>query len=695
MVTMLVTMTASVRKPLLFTLALLTCPVALAAGGMPDFFAEVAVLIVASAVIGYLCFRLGLVPIIGFLLTGVLLGVTGLVDNPELIDAVAEVGVILLLFTIGIEFSLDNLMRIRRLLFVGGGVQVGLVTLIVTLTMLLAGVEWRASLFTGMLIALSSTAIVMKLLDSRGETNAPAGQISLGILIFQDLAVVGMVILVPILGGEGATLGGVALSLGSAAAIVAAILLLARRVMPQMLEALARTCSQEIFVLGVIAVCFGTAYLTGLAGVSLSLGAFLAGLLVSESRFGSQALGEILPLQIIFSAAFFVSVGLLLDIVFLVQNLPVILAVIAGVLVVKTLAATAGAKILGYPLGVSLAAGLTLAQVGEFSFVLQRSGSDVGLFPAGLAGAGEQTVIAATVLLMGITPNLATLGNTLNARLERRRKVEERAAFDGDEKVEGLENLNDHVLIAGYGAGGKLLSSVLQREEVPFGIVTLSPTGASEAEEKGMKAMRGDYTKNFILSQAGILRARLLVLLDDEPGHAERVIEVVRGVRNDLPILTRAQFYSGALALKRAGSTTATAEEIESLVPLLSDVLTSYSSRRRGAGNARSLLIENEPNVRVETVQLSEQQRISEACSHQEETKVVTPDAEVCLDCVAQGDTWVHLRVCMTCGHVGCCDSSKNKHASKHANEKAHPIIKSFEQGESWAYCYTDEVTLA
>ena len=688
-------MNRRMHNTLLATFALLTGPVAFAAGGMPDFFAEVSILIVASAVIGYGCFRLGLVPIIGFLLTGVLLGVTGLVDNPELIDAVAEVGVILLLFTIGIEFSLDNLMRIRRLLFVGGGVQVGLVTLIVTTIMLLSGVDWRASLFTGMLVALSSTAIVMKLLDSRGETNAPAGQISLGILIFQDLAVVGMVILVPILGGEGATLGSVALSLGSAAAIIAAILLLARRVMPTMLEALARTCSQEIFVLGVIAVCFGTAYLTGLAGVSLSLGAFLAGLLVSESRFGSQALGEILPLQIIFSAAFFVSVGLLLDLAFLVQNLPVILAVIVGVLLIKTLAATAGAFTLGYPLGVSLAAGLTLAQVGEFSFVLQRSGSDVGLFPAGLEGAGEQTIIAATVLLMGITPNLATLGNTINARLERRRKAQERAAFGAEEgEAEGLDDLSDHVLIAGYGAGGKLLASVLQREEVPFGVVTLSPTGATEAEAAGMRAMRGDYTKNFILNQAGILRSRMLAILDDEPEHAARVIEVVRGLDRELPILTRAQFYSGALSLKRAGSTTATAEEIESLVPLLSDVLTSYGSRRRDPSSARSLLIENEPNVTVETVQLSEQQRTSEACSHQEETKVVTPDAEVCLDCVAQGDTWVHLRVCMTCGHVGCCDSSKNQHASKHAQRKAHPIIKSFEKGESWAYCYTDEVTL-
>ena len=378
------------------------------------------------------------------------------------------------------------------------------------------------------------------------------------------------------------------------------------------------------------------------------------------------------------------------------QNLPVILAVIAGVLLVKTLAAAAGALVLGYPLGVALAAGLTLAQVGEFSFVLQRSGSDVGLFPAGLAGAGEQTIIAATVLLMGITPNLATLGNTLSARLASRRKARERAAAGaGEGEAEGLGDLDDHVLIAGYGAGGKLLASALQREEVPFGVVTLSPAGASEAEAAGMRAMRGDYAKTFILNQAGVGRSRMLAILDDEPEHAGRVIELVRGFDRELPILTRAQFYSGALSLKRAGSTVATAEEIESLVPLLSNVLTSYGSRRRDPSSARTLLIESEPNVSVETVQLSEQQRTSEACSHQEQTKVVTPDAEVCLDCVAQGDTWVHLRVCMTCGHVGCCDSSKNKHASKHAQKEAHLIIKSLERGESWAYCYKDEVTLA
>ena len=188
--------------------------------------------------------------------------------------------------------------------------------------------------------------------------------------------------------------------------------------MPKVLEALARTCSQEIFLLGVIAICFGTAYLTGLAGVSLSLGAFLAGLLVSESRFGSQALGEILPLQILFSAAFFVSIGLLLDVGFLLQNLPLVLAVVAGMLVLKALITTGSARALGYPLGTALAAGLILAQVGEFSFVLERAGREVGLFPAGLAETGGQTFIAATVLLMGVTPFLAGLGSALGRRLE-------------------------------------------------------------------------------------------------------------------------------------------------------------------------------------------------------------------------------------------------------------------------------------
>ncbi|MGB3616490.1 MAG: cation:proton antiporter, partial [Catalinimonas sp.] len=313
----------------------------LAAGAVPLFLTEVVLLIVAAAGVAYVCQRFGLVPIVGFLLAGVLIGpnALGLVNDPELIEAAAEVGVLLLLFTIGIEFSLDKLAKIQRLIFGGGGLQVGLTTAIVAGLMMLFGFDWKVGVFTGFLAALSSTAIVIKLLGDRGETNALHGQTAVGLLIFQDLAVIVMVLLVPALGtatgGETFSALDLAVALGKAALIIAFVLVIARRFLPPLLEHVARACSSELFLLVIVAICFGTAYLVGLAGVSISLGAFLAGLLVSQSRFAEHALSEILPLQILFSATFFVSVGLLLDVHFMITHLPMVLGLIAVVLVIK------------------------------------------------------------------------------------------------------------------------------------------------------------------------------------------------------------------------------------------------------------------------------------------------------------------------------------------------------------------------
>jgi CPA2 family monovalent cation:H+ antiporter-2 len=300
------------------------------------FLTEAVALVLAGAVIAYVCFRLGLVPIVGFLVAGVVIGpnALGLVRDQDVVDAAAEVGVMFLLFTIGIEFSLAKLGRIKHLIFTGGGLQVAGASFVTTAVLAMLGVEWRAALFTGFLVALSSTAIVLKLLADRGETTTPHGEVALGLLIFQDLAVIVMVLLVPLLAGAGGSAWAIGLALAKAGAIIALVLVVARRVMPIVLESVARTCSPELFLLTVIAICFGTAYVTNLAGVSLSLGAFLAGLLVSESRFSHHALGEILPLQILFSATFFVSVGMLLDLMFLLTYLPQVLLAIALVLLV-------------------------------------------------------------------------------------------------------------------------------------------------------------------------------------------------------------------------------------------------------------------------------------------------------------------------------------------------------------------------
>jgi CPA2 family monovalent cation:H+ antiporter-2 len=360
---------------------------AAASSSAPAYLAPTVALVVAAFLIGYLIVRMRVVPIVGFLVAGVLIGphALGLVERQEMVEAAAEIGVILLLFTIGIEFSLERLARIRRYVLLGGGLQVTL-TVALTLGLLVAfGVGWREGLFTGFLVALSSTAIVLKLLSDAGRTASQVGQVSLSLLVFQDLAVVLMVLLVPVLGADGGSPGELGWALAKAAAIIALVLVLARRVMPPALERVARTCSPEVFLLAIIATCLGTAFLTALAGVSVSLGAFLAGLVVSESRHSEHALGEILPLQILFSAAFFVSVGMLLDLRFVLSNMLLVLGVIAAVLVVKVVATAVSVAALRPSAATAVSTALLLAQVGEFSFVLEVVGRDSGLAVAGWA----------------------------------------------------------------------------------------------------------------------------------------------------------------------------------------------------------------------------------------------------------------------------------------------------------------------
>ena len=683
----------------------------LAAGGAPAFFTEVAALLVASALVAYVCYRFGLLPIVGFLLTGVLIGpnALGLVEDQELIDAAAEVGVILLLFTIGIEFSLEKLARIKRLIFLGGGLQVGITVAAVTGLLLLLGVELNVGLYTGCLVALSSTAIVLKLLSDRGETETEVGQIGLGLLIFQDLAVIVMVLLVPILGGGGGSLGELGLALGTAAGIIVLVLVVARRVMPRILEAVARTCSPELFLLAVIAICFGTAYLTSLAGVSLSLGAFLAGLVVSESRFSEHAFGEILPLQILFSAAFFVSVGLLLDVQVLMANLGWVLAAIGVVLVLKVLITTLSVRALGYSMPAALCSALYLGQLGEFSFVLERAGREAGLL-AGGTEAGPATFIAATVVLMVITPFLAQLGRKLEARMNARAEADGRQAItaggDGEAGEEPFADARDHVIIAGYGAAGQRLARSLREADVPFVILTLSPGGANEAERDEMPVLRGDYARQHTLSLAGLDRAKVLVVADDDPSMAQRVVAVTRALRSDVRIVARTRFEAEVHELAEGGADHVISEEQESHVRLLDEVLETYevepdertryttALRERRADGPRSGNGRPGTPLTSRTMELSEKEKGSRKCDHQGQTSEVTPGTNGCEECLAMGDTWVHLRVCLSCGHVGCCDSSKNKHARKHHGSTGHPIVKSGEPGEAWSWCYEDKQML-
>lgn len=728
----------------------------------PSFLAQVVALLVASAVIAYVCQRLRILPIVGFLLAGVVIGphALGLVEDAELVDAVAEIGIVLLLFTLGIEFSMERLARIRRAIFAGGGLQLGLTIAAAMGVLALLGVDWRTGFYTGALIALSSTAIVLKVLTDRNEVTSPKGQLALGILIFQDLAIVALVLVLPFLSGAGAMSPmALARGLGVAALIVVLVVVVARRVIPWILERVARACSPEIFLLTIIALCLGTAWLTNLAGVSLSLGAFLAGLVVSESRFSHHAFSEILPLQILFSAFFFVSVGMLLDLGFVARHPLLIVAVVLAVVLLKTIIIGVTARVLGYGGVVAGATAFLLAQIGEFSFVLERAGRAAGLYPADDEAMGAQTFIAAAVILMAGTPLLERASKWLESRREAR--VAEALTRVAETEAERV-TLENHVIVAGYGSTARYLTRVLRDSGIPFVILTLSPTGASEAEREGLRVVLGDYSRRFLLELANIEAAKMLVVPDDTPDITRRVVAVARGISPTLRIVVRTHSAADADSLLNEGADQVLVDELELGVQLFTLVLTEYqvspeevddhvdtvraggyAALRKGVPDApivvcneldeecfdtRAFTVRRAMTIRelgihvmsvergsetftsppddfalavgdrvtarrlqqARTVALTDAQRNGCAHAASVQQEFVTTAAG-CEDCLKTGDTWVHLRACMTCSGIRCCDTSKNQHATKHYHASGHPVIRSYQPGETWAWCYPDE----
>ncbi|MDT0632495.1 cation:proton antiporter [Rubrivirga litoralis] len=553
----------------------------LAAGPLP-FVGELAALFAAGVVVAYLCYRVRLVPIAGFLLAGVVIGpeALGLVRDVELVAQLAEVGVIILLFSIGVEFSLAQMARLARPIFLGGGLQVALTIGAVTGGLLLLDVGVGPAVFTGFLVSLSSTAIVLKVLGERAETDTPVGRVVLAMILFQDLVIVVMVLLIPALAGEGGSALDVAWALGKAALVIAAVLVGARRVVPALLERVAETRRTELFLLAVAAVCLGTAWAVSLAGVSLAIGAFLAGLLVSESDYAEHALSEILPLQTLFTAAFFLSVGMLLDPAFLWANLGLVAAVAAVVLVAKAAVAAFSARLLGSPLGVALAVGLALAQIGEFSFVLALAGADVGLLPGGVAS-GDQILIAVTVVLMLATPGLVALGPRLSAL---GRRVETAAGVGGAGGPNGGGgaghghgvDLQDHTVVVGYGLAGRRLARVLGESGIPYAVSDLNPRSLREAHADGAVTVYGDASREPILRGLGVERAKLLVVAINDGDATRRITAVARHLNPTLQILARTRFVADVEPLTRAGADVVVPEEMETTVRLFTHVLGAY-----------------------------------------------------------------------------------------------------------------------
>lgn len=655
----------------------------LAAGESPVFLGPVVGLLVAAAVIGYLSVRLRIVPIVGFLLAGVLIGPhqIGLIADTGTVRAAADIGVMLLLFTIGVEFSLTRLASIKRLVLLGGGLQVLLTTALTAAVVMVFGAGWSTAVFTGFLVALSSTAIVLKVLSSSGRTTTVVGQSALGALIFQDLAVVLMVLIVPLFGSGasgGSGIWDLLRALGTAAVVLAVVLVVARKLMPPLLERVARTCSPEVFLLTVVAIAFGTAYLTSLAGVSVALGAFLAGLVVSESRHSAHALGEVLPLQIIFSATFFVSIGMLLDLDVLLRLWWLILLLAVAVIVIKMLGSLAALTAVRVGAPAALAGSLLLAQIGEFSFVLQRTGSQTGLNPAGLGADGEQVLIAVTVALMVATPALAAAGDRFSRALLARGPAT--ASSTSQQSATGRDG---GVLISGWGPVADGLAATLASRQVPVTVTTLNPDLAAEAQAHGHRVVRGDPIKENVLADAGLHAARLVVICENDNEEAAHIATVIRQLEPSAPLVIRPRDVADAQTLAPTG-----ADHVVDTASAVNTPLTTLVLQRLGLDEPDSAY--PNPTVVVQFVPDP-----TTECPHVSEIQPVLPTTAGCIECLRAGrHDWIHLRTCLQCGHVGCCDSSPGRHASAHATTSGHPIIASAEPTETWGWCFLDQTQL-
>ena len=392
---------------------------ALIALGAPPLVADFAVLTIGAAVLGYLCQRIGLESIVGFLIAGALVGpnALGVIQDMELVEGMGEIGIIFLMFAIGLELSADRLRRMGALMLGGGAIQVGLTIAIVTGLCSLWGVETKTGIYTGCLLALSSTAVVLKLLSTRGTTESETGRIALAFLIFQDIAVVVMVLFVPILGGDGGGLGDIFSALGKAVVVVVVILLGSRLIVPRFLDAVDRFTDDEAFLFAVLAIAAGFAWLVTFFGMTASLGAFLGGLVVSAGRHRHRAERFVKPFQMVFAAVFFSYIGMLLDLGFVFDHLGLV-AILAGLaILVKVGPIALGARAFGQRPAAAAAAACLLAQVGEFSFVLQRVGEEAGLSVAGQGADGDQAFIATTVVLIAVTPALYQLAIAVGQRM--------------------------------------------------------------------------------------------------------------------------------------------------------------------------------------------------------------------------------------------------------------------------------------
>lgn len=535
---------------------------------------EIVIIFTLSIGVLLVCHRLRLPAVVGFLATGVLCGPhgMGLVKGIEDVDMLATIGIVLLLFTVGMEFSLQKIIKYKYYFFIGGSFQVFLTALVsFFVSKFIYDSTWEGAIFLGFLISLSSTAIVLRALDEKGDSDSPHGRLVIGILIFQDIVAVPMMLLLPLLAGtdEGFDISHLYTFIKSISILVV-MAYAAFKLVPKLLYYVARTRNRELFLLTVLTTCFAIAWITSSVGLSLSLGAFLAGLIISESDYSDEAMGNVLPFQEIFTSFFFVSMGMLLDINFVLHQPIYIVALAILIIMMKTFIAGTSAVILGMPLRSAILAGVAICQVGEFSFVLALSGMHLGL----TSEYYYQLFLAVSLLTMSVTPMLISLSNRFAQaadKLPLPSKIKTGYNFSAEET--GGHHKENHIVIIGFGIRGKHLARAAKEAGLPYEILEMNADTVKTEKMKGEPIHYGDASHRSVLTHCGIKTARVLAVVINDPIASLRIVQVAKELNPNIYIVTRTRYFQEVPPMFQVGANDVIPDEFGSSLEIFKRVL--------------------------------------------------------------------------------------------------------------------------
>ncbi|HEY0664746.1 MAG TPA: monovalent cation:proton antiporter-2 (CPA2) family protein [Gallionella sp.] len=528
------------------------------------------ILLAVAVGVVVLCRILNLPAMLGYLIVGIVIGPHALGWIPDAPETrhLAEFGVVFLMFSIGLEFSLARLRGMQRLVFGMGTAQVVATILLVMLTSLFFGLDWRAGLALGGVLAMSSTAIVSKMLVERAELSTPHGQNVMGVLLFQDLAVVPLIIIIPALGSSGGALyDTLGMALMNAALVLAALLIFGQRLLRPWFHLVAKQKSSELFMLNVLLFTLGLAYITELVGLSLALGAFVAGMLISETEYRYQVEEDIKPFRDVLLGLFFVTIGMMLDMGAVIAGWGWVLLILLILLPFKAAVVALLARGFAGDWGTSIRSGIGLAQAGEFGFVLLTLAGGAQL----LSHEVMQNVLAAMLISMLAAPFMIQHAEAIVRRLS------PSAWMDSAMQIHHIAvqsmAVDAHVIICGYGRSGQTLARFLGQEKIRFIALDLDPRRVQEAVAQGESVVYGDAAKREVLLAAGLMRARALVVTYNDKHSALRILHHVNQVRPDLPVVVRTTDDSHIEEIRKAGAAEVVAEVTEGSVMLASQAM--------------------------------------------------------------------------------------------------------------------------